>query len=744
METKQLSIAQVARMENIPFFTFRRIGKSPEEGSMPTGYNGMTNEQIASIKDRPEHNALCLLLKRTTNIFVLDVDDYKGIPDKMKPILAKVPYTLSMNKHLPHYWFTSDIPPYSMEVNVFNDFIGDLIHYHKSIFESKLGTMSGYEDGFPFISFETLKPFLNCPEMKFNKKKKQYKMEENEPEISLTDLVKEVGSLLNIISSDRVETRDSWMRMGWCLRNIFKRSKKNGLDLWIAKSSEWPDWKDDSECRAEWEKMDPHRDMTIGTLKMWAKEDSPEEYEKLYPKKKRLAKEIIEDEEINIDITNISNDHDLEYFFDVSKSLVGNIIPSSDASSIINRINKVAVYIRDVSGSFFITKNLDIENKEELNFGTKNGSLFGRHDFFIMKHKDSKTKKILLNNFIAKYIHFIPTYSKVGFYPMHKCPPSIYNLFNGWCGKKVPWVKEHIDIFLNHIYKGFANGNQESFDFLLNWFAGCVQGKKNEVMVILYNPHQRRGGKSVFLEGFAYNCIGQQYSLCCKSTNEITDRFNVHLINKTFVILDEVFFAGDKKTANQMKSLISQHHHSIEIKCGSKFETPDFINYIATTNIEDCISLETSDRRHAFFEVKEWDSDYLTKLYEAFQDKSLCDEFISFLLDHDVSKFYAPNCIPETNMREDLLDNAKPPIESFISEHMTINKKHEKVYDFVDKSIADVFIDFKIWCDVNNISYKYITRKCFTRRVNLICHLKSTNTADKGYIFEIKKNENKN
>ena len=65
---------------------------------------------------------------------------------------------------------------------------------------------------------------------------------------------------------------NTWIRVGWALHNV----DKSLLDKWIEFSKKSKKFKN-GECESLWKSM---RDegFTIRTLMMWAKDDSPDEY----------------------------------------------------------------------------------------------------------------------------------------------------------------------------------------------------------------------------------------------------------------------------------------------------------------------------------------------------------------------------------------------------------------------------------------------------------------------------------
>ncbi len=87
--------------------------------------------------------------------------------------------------------------------------------------------------------------------------------------------VEYVQNLVEILSEERANKFNDWIRVGWCLRNIDHRL----LDSWISFSKKSPKFKD-GECEKIWNYM-KEDGLGIGTLHMWAKQDNPEKYKEI-------------------------------------------------------------------------------------------------------------------------------------------------------------------------------------------------------------------------------------------------------------------------------------------------------------------------------------------------------------------------------------------------------------------------------------------------------------------------------
>lgn len=83
----------------------------------------------------------------------------------------------------------------------------------------------------------------------------------------------EITELVRILNPCRADEYDDWMRVGWCLHNI---DPINNLQVWIDFSKRSKKYQV-GECEELWQTMS-NEGLNIGSLHMWAKQDSPYEY----------------------------------------------------------------------------------------------------------------------------------------------------------------------------------------------------------------------------------------------------------------------------------------------------------------------------------------------------------------------------------------------------------------------------------------------------------------------------------
>lgn len=105
--------------------------------------------------------------------------------------------------------------------------------------------------------------------------KKEEKKQDPLKDILSNDICEDyelIKSLVNCLSIKRADDYGLWLNVGFCLYNISTEL----LDLW-EEFSQKSDKYEEGKCQELWDKM-TKKNMTIASLKYWAKQDNPDEY----------------------------------------------------------------------------------------------------------------------------------------------------------------------------------------------------------------------------------------------------------------------------------------------------------------------------------------------------------------------------------------------------------------------------------------------------------------------------------
>jgi hypothetical protein len=125
------------------------------------------------------------------------------------------------------------------------------------------------------------------------------------------------------------------------------------------------------------------------------------------------------------------------------------------------------------------------------------------------------------------------------------------------------------------------------------------------------------------------------------TTDQILGRFNDVIRGRSFLFLDEVLFAGDRKAADAVKRLSTTVEGGIETKGLPIVECPIAVNLWLCSNHKDAAFIEQYDARYWVLDVSEHrikDSQYFGALGRQIENGG-CEAFAHYLIKLDVSDF---------------------------------------------------------------------------------------------------------
>ena len=149
-----------------------------------------------------------------------------------------------------------------------------------------------------------------------------------------------------------------------------------------------------------------------------------------------------------------------------------------------------------------------------------------------------------------------------------------------------------------------AGGKKDKFKYLIRCLAWAVQNPDKHAGVVIVLKSRKQGtGKStlgkVMLEIFG------QHGALIDDKDRLLGRFNDWLENVSFILAEEILWAGDHKTADKLKSRITADTIQIERKYGAIRQIPNRLHIIMTTNHDHAIGAGVGDRRFAVYDVSD-------------------------------------------------------------------------------------------------------------------------------------------
>jgi len=383
------------------------------------------------------------------------------------------------------------------------------------------------------------------------------KSEEPEEPEENSDIIK----LVNCLSKERATNYDSWIKVGICLKNILG---DEGLELFVDFSKKASNFTSDYDCSKKYmkikEKNEGEKKLEIGSLVMWAKEDCPEEYEKLIIHKKKIIPDMIDTDQIAAKFikeiaptkflwigtdfycwtgTRWSTNENLFYKFlseDSVEELNSRIPKMREDASEDEKINhkKFEKFIKDVVKSWNRKKNQKNIYESCINEMYNEKIKFDNNEYLVgfengvYDIKEDEFREMRYDDYITLSVGY--NYEEINNEKM----------------------KELLDV-INMILP-----NKEIRELLLTAYSTGLYGKQVENFIILQSSG--RGGKS-FLTNLLKNTLGG-YILTSAPTTLLTDEMKTGpsperavLTNKRIVIMSEPI--ASKKIMNSNLKLLT-------------------------------------------------------------------------------------------------------------------------------------------------------------------------------------------
>jgi Family of unknown function (DUF5906) len=242
----------------------------------------------------------------------------------------------------------------------------------------------------------------------------------------------------------------------------------------------------------------------------------------------------------------------------------------------------------------------------------------------------------------------------------------VHRTINTFSGFSV--VPDHVDSavkcakYLAHVLDNIAGGNEELFNYILDWMASGVQYPDNPGRTSISMRGDPGCGKGVFALG--YGRLFGQHFLHATNKEHVTGKFNAHQAETCLIFVDEALFVEVATDAQILKTMVSETTKLLERKGIDAIQIDSYARQILATNNEHPIQIEHNDRRYPAIYAKENEAfanetderrkaekrkAYFIPIIEELKTGG-SEALLGFLLDRDIHKFNA-EAIPETSER---------------------------------------------------------------------------------------------
>jgi hypothetical protein len=249
------------------------------------------------------------------------------------------------------------------------------------------------------------------------------------------------------------------------------------------------------------------------------------------------------------------------------------------------------------------------------------------------------------------------TYKQVVFAPGQQLGEDTLNLWQGFAvhPRKGSWTR-----YATLIRDVICSGNDEYYNYLLNWMARAVQqpGAQGEVAIVLRG--ERGAGKSTFIGTFGR--LFAPHYLQISSAQHLTGTFNLHLETCALLFLDEAMWAGDHQGESTLKALITEPTIAIRSMRTNMYQAPNCLHIMMATNSEWAVPAGMKERRYFVLDCSSrhlQDTDYFGAIRHEMDNGGL-EALLHDLQTRDLSTFNV-RTIPHTDaLREQQVLSLNP------------------------------------------------------------------------------------
>jgi hypothetical protein len=192
---------------------------------------------------------------------------------------------------------------------------------------------------------------------------------------------------------------------------------------------------------------------------------------------------------------------------------------------------------------------------------------------------------------------------RIVFRPGGRVGPDEYNLWQGFGVTPIKGFSKQRRL-LQHIFQIICRRDKTKFKYLMKWLAWAIQhpGERAETVVVLQSRAQGTGKTT--LSTLMRDIFGK-HGRVISSKQRLLSQFNADLETTCWVSGEEMLWHGDKGGADALKSIITGDTITLEIKNGARWEVPNRLHILMTTNHEHAITAGVHERRHFVLEVSD-------------------------------------------------------------------------------------------------------------------------------------------
>lgn len=295
--------------------------------------------------------------------------------------------------------------------------------------------------------------------------------------------------------------------------------------------------------------------------------------------------------------------------------------------------------IIDLSGEIRV---IDRQQVSDLHQGRNNHSLSlykkGDADLMMQRSLESlpvkSQPKDVIKNFWTSPTTLI--YKAIAFTPEATSSTTL----NFWVGPTTKPVAGNWVIIRDFLLNVVCAGDEDTYAYLIRFMAHMVQKPEEKPGVMIALLGGQGTGKGMYFR--LLQSIWPYTTLMVSDIEQVIGRFNSCLERNYIVCMDEALFAGDRKSMDRLKSLITEPVLQIEQKHQPARSIQSVHRVFAASNHAHFGNIENDDRRFVFLKVSDkhqQDTVYFSSIAQAINDTYTIGALLYYLTKKDLKTF---------------------------------------------------------------------------------------------------------
>lgn len=400
--------------------------------------------------------------------------------------------------------------------------------------------------------------------------------------------IDQIIRMLSVVNPDDLGY-DEWLRVGMAIKSQYQGD--DGLDIWDEWSKSGSRYKP-NECKTRWHGFADYGEVRIGTLYFYANENGYETHE--------------DDIKVNK--------------FDV-------LIEGMNKSyAIVTVGGKIRVLREKGQVADPMNGHYDLLGKDDFK------TLLQNETVMISDPKGNPKRISVADIWLAHQGR--RTYANgMGLFPDNNTPEGWYNTWNGF---SVQPREGKCNNFLMHIKTVICSGDENAYEWLLDWCADAVQDPANPKGTAVVMRGEEGAGKGT-LANVMGELFGSHYRHLIDDSH-LLGNFNAHMIDALFIFADEITWGGNVKSSGKLKGMVTERHLIGERKGVDAIGYRNMIHMMIASNSNWVIPAGTNSRRWFMLNVSDHrvgDAEYFDTLTDELKNGGV-EAFLYFLLEREI------------------------------------------------------------------------------------------------------------